>query len=163
MTLRSSIVLLALLATLPAAAQSLDWGMVGSAGVPDNQNSLYGTSGPALFIQTNAIATMQFRYPVTNTYGSATSKQPGWTTLSMTYVDNGAGGSVTATLMEVDACSATERQVCSITSSDGGDETRCDVCTVSGIDFSSHAYYVDVSVAKTDTPGAPKLISLALY
>jgi hypothetical protein len=164
MKLRSSLVLTALLlAALPAAAQNLDWGMVGSTGVPDNGNSLYATAGPALFIKTNAIATMQFRYPVTNTYGSATSKTPGWTTFSATYVDNHATGSVTATLMEVDACTATERQVCQIVSNDGGTSAQCDTCSISGINFASHSYYVDVVIAKTDTPAAPALYSLALY
>ena len=164
MKLRGPIIVFTLLlASLPAVAQNLDWGMVGSAGVPDNGNSLYTTSGPALFIQTNAIATMQFRYPVTNTYGSATSKQPGWTSFSMTYSDNHSTGSVVANLMELDACTATERQICTLTSADGDGSTQCDVCSVSGIDFATHAYYVDVTIAKTDTPAAPKLYSLALY
>jgi hypothetical protein len=157
------LVLTLLLASLPAAAQNLDWGMVGSAGVPDNGNSLYATSGPALFIATNAIATMQFRYPVTNTYGSAISKQPGWQTFSMTYSDNHSTGSVTASLMEVDACTATERIVCTLTSNDNDGSTQCDTCSISNIDFATHSYYIDVSVAKTDTPAAPKLYSLALY
>ena len=157
------IVLTLLLASLPAAAQTLDWGMVGSAGVPDNSSSLYATSGPAVFIRTDSIATLQIRYPVTNTYGSAFSKQPGWTTFSMTYSDNHSTGSVVANLMEVDACTATERQICSITSNDNDGATQCDVCSVSGIDFATHSYYVDVSIARTDLPAAPKLSSLALY
>lgn len=165
MRIRSSLIILTLLlASLPVAAQSLDWTMVGSAGVPDNGSSLYSTTGPALGIQSNAIATVETRYPVTNTYGSATSKSPGWTTFSMTYVDNGAGGSVVANLMEVDACTATERQICSITSADGGTTAVCDTCALtSTINFATHSYYVDVTVSKTDTTGDPKLYELALY
>ncbi len=164
MTLRSSLILTTLLlAGLPAAAQTLDWTMVGSTGVPDNGASLYVTTGPAIAIKPNAIATMEFRYPVTNTYGSATSKTPGWTTFSMTYVDNHSTGSVVASLMEVDACTATERQVCSITSNDGGTTAQCSTCSVSGINFASHSYYIDVTIAKTDTPAAPALYELALY
>lgn len=157
------VVLTLLLASLPVAAQTLDWGMIGSAGVPDNGNSLYATSGPALFIRPDSIATMQFRYPVTNTYGSATSKQPGWTTFSMTYSDNHSSGSVTASLMEVDACTATERTVCTLTSNDNDGTTQCDTCAISNIDFANHAYYIDVTIARTDLPAAPKLYSLALY
>jgi hypothetical protein len=164
MKLRSSLILTTLLlAALPLAAQTLDWTMVGSAGVPDNGNSLYAATGPALGIQSNAIATMQFRYPVTNTYGSATSKTPGWTTFSATYIDNHSTGSVVATLMEVDACTATERQVCQITSNDGDTSPQCDTCSISGINFASHTYYIDVVIAKTDTPANPKLVELALY
>ena len=102
---------------------------------------------------------------MTNTYGSATSKQPGWTTFSMTYADNSStAGSVVANLMEVDACSTTERQLCSITSADGDGSTACDTCALSsGLDFSNHSYYVHVTITKTDLPANPKLYELALY
>ena len=112
----------------------------------------------------NAVFTAEFRYPVTNTYGSATSKQPGWTTFSMSYADNGAGGSVTADVMEVDSCSTTERSLCSLTSADGNGATACDTCTLSSaLDFSNHSYYVHVTITKTDLPADPKLYELALY
>ena len=164
MKLRSALTpILLLLAALPAAAQNLDWGMVGSAGVPDNSSSLYATTGPAVFIRPDSIATLQIRYPVTNTFGSAISKQPGWQTFSMTYSDNHSTGSVVASLMEVDACTATEQTVCTLTSNDNDGSTQCDTCSISNIDFATHSYYIDVTIAKTDTPAAPKLYSLALY
>src|SRR5438874_13476235 len=128
MKTRSSLILLTLLLAmaLPAAAQTLDWTMVGSAGVSDNGNPLFAVAGPAVYVPSNAIETLEVRYPVTNTYGSATSKQPGWTTFSMTYADNSStAGSVVANLMEVDSCSSTERQICSITSADGDGSTAC--------------------------------------
>jgi hypothetical protein len=165
MRLRSSTIVLALLlASLPAAAQTLDWTMVGSAGVSDNGNPGFITSGPAVYIAPNVISTLEFRYPVTNTYGSATSKQPGWATFSMTYADNHSAGTIVANLMEVDACSSTERQLCSITSSDGDGSTHCDTCSLtSTIDFSNHSYYVYVTITKTDVPADPRLYELALY
>ena len=165
MKIRGSLILLTLLAAaIPAAAQTLDWTMVGSAGVSDNSNPSFVTVGPAVSIPSNVINTVEFRYPVTNTYGSATSKQPGWTTFSMTYADNHAAGTITANLMEVDACSTTERQLCSITSADGDGSTHCDTCTLSsGLDFSNHSYYVYVTIAKTDLPADPRLYELALY
>ena len=165
MKLRGSLVFLALLAAaIPAAAQSLDWTMVASAGTSDNSQPAFVTTGPAVSIPSNWINTLEFRYPVTNTYGSAVSKQPGWTTFSMTYADNHSAGTVTATLYEVDACTAEERQLCSITSTDGDGSTVCDTCALtSGLDFSSHSYYVYVTIAKTDLPADPKLYELALY
>ena len=73
MRFRSSLIVLTLLlVTLPATAQSLDWTTVGSAGVSDNGNPLFATSGPTVYVPSNAIETLEFRYPVTNTYGSAT-------------------------------------------------------------------------------------------
>ena len=165
MQLRSSTIILALLlASLPAAAQTLDWTMVASAGVSDNANPIFTTTGPAVSIPSNVISALEFRYPVTNTYGSATSKQPGWSTFSMTYADNHSAGTIVANLMEVDACSSTERQICSLTSSDGDGSTHCDTCSLSStIDFSNHAYYVYVTITKTDLPADPRLYELALY
>jgi hypothetical protein len=155
--------LLSLLA-LPLAAQSLDWSAPGSAAMIDPQTGLWTFSGAALIIKPIAIATIDGRFPVTNTYGSAYSLTPGWSTLKMTFGDNHATGSVFAELMEVDACSSTERQLCSITSSDGDGSPTCDTCNwIGGVDFANHTYYVHVTVTKTDTPAAPALYSLAIY
>ena len=165
MRIRSPLLVVVLLsAAVPLAAQSLDWSMVASAGVSGSSNGATVVTGPALSIPTNAIYTAEFRYPVTNTYGSATSKQPGWTTFSMTYADNGPAGSVTADVMEVDSCSTTERSLCSLTSADGTGATTCDTCTLSSaLDFSNHSYYIHVTITKTDLPADPKLYELALY
>jgi len=165
---RVSLLFLLVLAAIPAAAQSLDWSAPGSTGVADDgtvSSGLYIFSGASFAVKSNAIATIEARYPVTNTYGSATSKTPAWSTLKMTYSDNSStAGSVVAALMEVDKCSATETQLCSITSADGDGSITCDVCTWNGgLDFANHAYYVDVTITKTDTPAAPKLYQLAIY
>jgi len=149
---------------LPAAAQSLDWSSPGAAGKIDPQTSLWTFNGSALVIGASNITTVDAFYPVTNTYGSAVSLTPAWGTLKMTYADNSSSGSVFAELLEVDACSSTQRQLCSITSSDGDGTPTCDTCTwMNGVDFGSHSYYVHVTVAKTDLPADPKLYSLAIY
>lgn len=156
--------LLFVLLALPAAAQSLDWSSPGSAAKLDPQSGLWTFTGSAFLIKPIAIATVDAYYPVTNTYGSAVSLLPAWSTMKMTYVDNHATGSVFAELLEVDACSSTQRQLCSITSADGDDSVHCDTCTwANGVDFGSHTYYIHVTVAKTDTPAAPVLYSLAIY
>lgn len=164
MSIRRLALLFAFLA-LPAAAQSLDWSSPGSAGKVDPQLGLWTFSGSAFMIKPTAIATVDAYYPVTNTYGSATSLLPAWSTLKMSYVDdNAGGGSVFAELLEVDACSSTQRQLCSITSADGDSSVHCDTCSwIGGVDFGSHTYYIHVTVAKTDTPAHPALYSLAVY
>ena len=149
---------------LPAAAQSLDWSSPGSAGKIDPQTSLWTFSGAALVIPAANITTVDAFYPVTNTYGSAFSLLPAWSTLKMTYADNSSAGSVFAELLEVDACSSTQRQLCSITSTDGDSSVRCDTCSwIGGVDFGSHSYYIHVIVAKTDVLAASALYSLAIY
>ena len=45
-----------------------------------------------------------------------------------------------------------------------GSTKQCDTCALSStIDFSSHSYYVYVTIAKTDLPADPRLYELALY
>jgi hypothetical protein len=162
-----SVLALALfLCALPAAAQNWVWSMPGSAGTPDNTTlSMYTTTGPAIAITSNAVNTAQFRYPVTNVYGSASDISPAWGTLQMTYIDDSAtAASIVAKLMAIDKCSATPVELCSITSSDGGSSTQCSTCTFSGgLDFANTAYYVDVTITKTDIPPNPTLFGLAIY
>ncbi len=82
----------------------------------------------------------------------------------MTVHDQYAGGSVTATLYEVDKCASTETQLCSITSSDTDQDTHCDSCTFTApLDFANNAYYVFVSIANSATTDDPRLYSLAVY
>jgi hypothetical protein len=155
-----------LLSALPASAQAWDWSSPASAGIPDNTTtSLYLTTGPAVSIPSNAVNDVQFRYPVTNTVGSATDISPAWNTLQITYVDDSAvAASIVAKLMAIDKCSDQPVELCSITSSDGGSETQCSTCTFSGgLDFANRAYYVDVTITKTDIPPNPTLFGLAIY
>jgi hypothetical protein len=158
------LVLVLAVCALPAAAQNWDWSMPGSSGVTD-ATGLYTTTGSYIAIGPTAIATIDVRYPVTNTVGSATDISPAWTTLQMAVHDQYAvGGSVTATLYEVDICSSTETQLCSITSSETDQDVHCDSCTFSGpLDFANNAYYVLATVAKTDTGVDPRLYELAIY
>ena len=159
------LVLVLVVCALPAAAQnSWDWSMPGSSGVTD-ATGLYVTTGAYIGIGPTAIATIDARYPVTNTVGSATDISPAWTTLQMAVHDQYAvGASVTATLYEVDICSSTETQLCSITSSETDQDVHCDSCNFTGpLDFANKAYYVLATIAKTDTGVDPRLYALAIY
>ncbi|HYC58191.1 MAG TPA: hypothetical protein VEK79_01365 [Thermoanaerobaculia bacterium] len=152
---------------LPAAAQNnWDWSAAGSTGVVDHgTTSFYEFSGSYFGVRSDAIATVEARYPVTNTMGSATDISPAWTTFQIAVHDQyTSGGSVTATLYEVDKCSSTETQLCQIVSSDTDQDVHCDSCTFNGgLDFANNAYYVCVSVSKTATTADPRLYELAIY
>jgi len=154
---------------LPAAAQNnWDWSSAGSAVVVDHTTAslgLYAMTGSYFAVAPTAIATVEGRYPVTNTMGSSTDISPAWTTLQMAVHDQYVtGGSVTATLYQVDKCSSVETQLCSITSSDTDQDVHCDSCTFNGgLDFANNAYYVFVSIVKSDTPADPRLYELAIY
>src|SRR5436190_483568 len=107
-----------------------------------------------LDVRRNPHATSQFNHHPRASAGLS----PGGSTFSVTYADNHSAGTIVANLMEVDSCSSTERQICSVTSSDGDGSTHCDTCSLnSTIDFSNHAYYVYVTITKTDLPADPRL------
>ena len=153
------LVLILAVCALPVAAQNTwDWSMPGSSGVVGDGTAslgLYTFTGAYFAVQPGSIATVDARYPVTNTVGSATDISPAWTTLQMTVHDQYATtGSVTATLYEVDYC----------TSSETDQDAHCDACTFSGpLDFANNAYYIHVSVAKTDNDADPRLYALAIF
>ena len=163
------LVLVLVVCAFPAAAQNnWDWSAAGSTGVVGDgtaSGGLYAFTGPYFAVGPTAIATVEARYPVTNTLGSATDISPAWTTLQMAVHDQyTTGGSVTATLYEVDICSSNETQLCSITSSETDQDVHCESCTFSGpLDFANKAYYVLATVAKTATGVDPRLYALAIY
>lgn len=160
-------VLVLALCALPAAAQSWDWSEPGSTGVVDDGTAslgLYSFIGSTFGIGAGNVATVEARYPVTNTVGSATDISPAWTTLEMTVHDQYTGGSVTATLYEVDKCASTETQLCSLTSSDTDQDVQCESCTFTGpLDFANNTYYVLVSITNSATTDDPRLYALAVY
>jgi hypothetical protein len=161
-------VLVLALWALPAAAQNnWDWSAAGSTGVVDDGTAslgLYTFAGAYVGIAPGNIATVEARYPVTNTMGSATDISPAWTTLQMAVHDQYTAGSVTATLYEVDKCASTETQLCSITSSDTDQDVHCNSCAFTGpLDFANNAYYVFVSITNTATTADPRLYELAVY
>ena len=157
-----------LLIALPAAAQSWDWSAAGSTGIPDSGSATSGLwefSGPTVQIPSNMISTQKIRYPITNTVGSSNDISPAWTTLEMAYADNSStAGSVVARLFNVEKCSNTVTEMCSITSTDGDGSLTCSTCTFSGgFDFANYVYWVEVVITKTDLPADPKLHEVAVY
>lgn len=166
MKLSCAMVLL-LLASMPLAAQSLDWSSVGSTGIVDSGDigsNLWNMTGATFTLKPSVVGAVEARYPVTNTVGSATDLTPGWTTFSAAMADDTSLGSVTATLYEVDKCSNTQTQLCTLTSSDSDSSPHCYTCEFQGgLDFANNAYYIDVSIARDAATGTIALYELALY
>jgi len=157
--------LAALLAALPAAAQTFDWSSTGSSGVFDYPSTYkFTTTGPTVKFLTGNTGTVLFRYPVTNTYGSSTGSIPGWTTLHATFTDDSSSGSVTVKLFRVNKCDYTETQLCSITSTDGANAPVCDSCTYAStdVDFANYYYYVEVTLARSATSANEQIHAVAL-
>lgn len=151
------------LAALPLAAQTYDWSMVGSTGAIFNPAVGYNFTGPTFTFSGTYRSTITARYRVTNTYGSAISKQPGWTTLYASLTDDSSAGSVTVKLFRVDKCNNTETALCTITSTDSSDP-HCDSCTFNStdVDFANYEYYVEVKLARSNTTATEALHSVAL-
>ena len=157
--------LAALLVALPAAAQTYDWSSTGSTGNFDYASTYkFTTAGPSYKFGSFQSGTLVFRYPVTNTYGSAISSTPGWTTLYATFTDDSANGSVTVKLFKVDKCDYSETQLCSITSTDGSNTPVCDSCTFNStdVDFANYYYYVEVTLSRSATSANPAIHGVAL-
>jgi hypothetical protein len=165
--MKNTIRLLALalfLAALPALAQTHDWTSVGVGGRVD-KNSLFKITftGPTLKFNSTSTGDLIARYPVTNTYGSGTSKTPAWTTLWSSYKDNSSSGSVTTKLYGVEECSGTETLICTITSSDSS-SNQCSSCTFSSstFDFANNTYWVEVTLNRSATSAAEEIHSVAV-
>ena len=152
-----------LLTAFPLAAQTYDWSMVGSTGAISNPATGYNFTGPTFEFAPFFRGTITARYRVTNTYGSAVSKTPGWTTLYAAVTDNSTSGSVTTRLLRVDKCNNTETQLCSITSTDGTDP-HCDSCTFNStdVDFANYEYYVEVKLQRSVNTVTASLHSVAI-
>lgn len=153
-----------LLAAVPLFAQTHDWTSVGNNGrvAPAGAFKLTWT-GPTLKFNSISTGDIVARYPVTNTYGSGTSKTPPWTTLWSTFKDNSASGSVTTRLYEADKCTGAETLICTITSSDSSSD-QCSSCTFSSstFDFANNVYWVEVTLNRTATSAAEEIHSVAI-
>jgi hypothetical protein len=152
------------LAAMPLLAQTHDWTSVGVTGVVNPGGAFKVTfTGPTLRFNSISSGDIIARYPVTNTYGSGTSKTPPWTTLWATFKDNSTSGSVTARLYEIDKCTGGETLICTINSSNSASD-QCANCTFSSstFDFANNTYWVEVTLNRTGTTAAEELHSLAV-
>lgn len=149
---------------LPALAQTHDWTSIGGTGrVAPAGAFKISYSGPTLRFLSISTGDIVARYPVTNTYGSGTSKTPPWTTLWATYKDNSASGSVTTRLYEVEKCTGLETLICTINSSDSA-SNQCSSCSFSSstFDFANNTYWVEVTLSRSATSAAEEIHSLAV-
>jgi hypothetical protein len=162
--LTASLLGVLLIGAVPLSAQTHDWTSVGNGGRVTQPSAFKVTwTGPTLKFNSISTGDIVARYPVTNTYGSGTSKTPPWTTLWSTYKDNSASGSVTTRLYEADKCTGAETLICTITSSDSA-SNQCSTCTFSSstFDFANNVYWVEVTLNRTATSAAEEIHSVAI-
>lgn len=152
---------LAALATLLAAFPllAMDWAAAGSTGILDPASvALAATTGPTLQFAAGQTGTITVRFPVVNTYGSATSKSPSWAVLGAGY--NPGGGSVSVKLIQHSQCSHTILELCSLSAS-SGTSNQCRTCLFEpSINFNAYDYYVEVQLTRTLTTQDPKLYNV---
>lgn len=154
------------LLAIPAFAQTTyDWSMIGSAGhVDPSSTSAYAHAGPALKFATGWTGTIVARYPVTNTYGSATSFSPPWQYFILSYANNSALGSVSARLMRVDHCSSDEEEMCHVNGGNTSGANACGYCLFNPgeLDFSNNSYYVEVTMTRSAPTATPQVNTVAI-
>lgn len=152
------------LPALPAVSQTHDWTSIGGVGrVAPAGAFKVSFTGPTLRFSSISTGDIVARYPVTNTYGSGTSKTPGWTTLWSTFRDNSTSGSVTTKLYEIDKCSGNETLICTINSSNSS-SVQCSSCSFSSstFDFANNTYWVEVTLNRSVTSATEEIHSLAI-
>ncbi len=154
-----------LLTALPLAAQTGTWTAVASTGVVDESAFgifAFGTTDLGYLSGSTSLNSIVARYNVTNTYGGGVSDLPPWTTLELGSINPSTASSVTATLFQVDPCTGTQVQLCSVTS--GVSTTGvCRTCQfTTGINFASKLYYVQVVIARSSAGLQPRALTLRI-
>ena len=153
-----------LIAAIPLAAQTHDWTTIGGTGIVSKDSAFkVAFTGPTLRFTSISTGDLVARYPITNTYGSGTSKTPPWTTLWATFLDNSANGSVTVRLYQVDKCSGNETLICTINSANNA-SVQCSTCTFSSstFDFANNTYWAEVTLNRSATSAGEEIHSLAV-
>ena len=156
----------AFILALPAAAQNMDWNMVGSAGTVDEAAAaaaIYAFTGTNAHFAGANVGQIFLRYPVTNTYGSSVATAVPWTTLEMAATDNSMNGFVRARLIQVDRCSNVETIIATVQTVDGPAAPVCFLQAVPAMDFGLFIYYIEVTIARNNANALEVLHSLALY
>jgi hypothetical protein len=158
------------LVSLSAAAQPMDWNMVGSAGSIDPATTALGN---LQFVNMTAqhaggaLGQITLRYPVTNTFGSSsgTFLVP-WNRMEVGHIDNGAGGFVIARLFQVNRCTNAQVQIAVMNSVDGGGVTVCPIVPIAAgalpLNFAANIYYIQVTIFRNNVAFNPSLQYVAL-
>ena len=155
---------LAILAlALPAAAQiNPVWTAAASTGAIDESSlGFYSVNLSSLGYLTGSASLNRVvaRYNVTNLAGTS---NPTWSTLELGYFDNSPASTVLATLYRVNFCTGSVTALCTVTSVDASGNT-CNRCNFTApLDFTTNAYFVEVSISRTSTAVSPQAILLRI-
>lgn len=160
------------LVSLSAAAQPMDWNMVGSAGSIDPATTIAGNvafTAMSAHHRAANLGQIVLRYPVTNTFGSfsGTFMTP-WNSMEVGHIDNGggAGNSVTARLFQVNRCTNAQVMIAIMNSLDGGGVTVCPIVPIAPaalpLNFAMNIYYIEVTIQRNNVGFTPSLQYVAL-
>jgi hypothetical protein len=148
---------------IAAFAQS-GWTTACSAGatIDEASRNLYGTFANYLTFRAGQIGNVQARYDVTNA-SSPSMVIPPWQTLELDCVDNAAGDVVTATLFQYTACDGNLQQICTVASTDVGQQ--CVVCQfpAGSINFFTNVYWVTVNMTRNNANDVVRANSVRVY
>ena len=140
---------LAIIAALPASAQSL-WNAAGSTAIIDEASlGLYEFTGQSLQFKAGAVGTIVARYPIVSDIAN-----PGWGSFWIGY----AGAGVTVRLKEVDQCGVTETTITTFTNPNTPEANIC-VSHFFGPftwNFSQRSYYLEVTLTRATTATNPR-------
>jgi hypothetical protein len=159
-----------LLLTLSAAAQPMDWNMVGSAGSIDPATTALGNLGftnMTAHHAAGAFGQITLRYPVTNTFGSSsgTFLVP-WNQMEVGHIDNGPNGFVVARLFQVNRCTNVQVQIAVMNSLDGPAGPVCPIVPIAAgalpLNFAMNIYYIEVTIWRNNLAATPSLQYVAL-
>ena len=160
------------LVTLSAAAQPMDWNMVGSAGSIDPATTGAGTiafTNMTAHHRAGALGPLVLRYPVTNTFGSSSGMfTVPWNQMEVGHVDNGGGAlnSVTVRLFQVNRCTNVQVQIAVMNSIDGPAGPVCPIVPIAAgalpLNFAVNIYYIEVTIQRNNVGFVPGLQYVAL-
>ena len=148
---------------IAAFAQS-GWTTACSAGatIDEASRNLYGTFANYLTFRAGQIGNVQARYDVTNA-SSPSMVNPLWTTLELDCIDSLPGDVVTATLFEYTPCEPNLQQICTVTSTDVGQQ--CVFCQFAAgtINFLNNVYWVTVNITRNNANDVVRANSVRVY
>ena len=143
-----------LLASVPASAQI--WNSAGSTGIIDEGSlALFEFAGPTLKFKAGATGTITARYPIESDVSN-----PGWGQMWIAY----AGPGVTAKLIEVSDCSATETVITTFNNPNAPEVNFCEGHIYGPFtwNFAQRSYYVEVTLTRASTATNPRFNRISI-
>lgn len=158
----------ALLAVVPLAAQANDWRVACSTVAVDESAIspalIYQVTGPNLQYNAASASLNPIVGRISPVNTSINPELPGWTTLQLHGFDVGAGTIVSAKLFRVRTCNNQMETVCTATLT--SPTQTCATCAANAlgpIDFEAFTYFIEVTVDRSAAGEAPRCTALRMF